>query len=247
MHGRIRSWLFVPFILLANTTTSNAACIDPKQLAHSAVSIMRYFDDDERETHRGLTGVRGTAWFLSPTAIVTAEHVAAAMTLSTEDWKLLEIVDGDGSQFIAGRLQRLAGAQSERLAVIELQRAVSNAQSVAIRKKPLVPEEQVITFTYPGGRPHLVGGRFVRVGDDGKLTGMALLELYEGENRLVVDHGASGAPVVDCDGRVAAVVSDIFTQTIHWAQREIRISTAWGMPNVVSVPIQALDDLSQRN
>ncbi|MET4804573.1 hypothetical protein ABIA96_007182 [Bradyrhizobium sp. LB11.1] len=62
-------------------------------------------------------------------------------------------------------------------------------------------------LAYPAGRPHLVGGRFVQFGDDGKLAGMALLEMYEGENRLVIGHDASGAPVVDCDGRVAAVVS----------------------------------------
>jgi hypothetical protein len=43
-------------------------------------------------------------------------------------------------------------------------------------------------------------------------AGTALL--YEGDNRLVIDHGASGASVVDCDGRVAAVVSNVFTQSL---------------------------------
>jgi hypothetical protein len=86
-----------------------------------------------------------------------------------------------------------------------------------------------------------VEGRFVRFGHDGKLAGMALLEVYEGEDRLVIDNGASGAPVIDCDGRVAAVISNVFTQSIHWGYREIRFSTAWGMPNVVSIPVQVLD------
>jgi hypothetical protein len=67
------------------------------------------------------------------------------------------------------------------------------------------------------------------------------------QNRLVVDHGASGAPVIDCKGRVAAVVSNVFTQSIQWAYREIRFTTAWGMPNVVSVPLHALGNLSQAN
>jgi hypothetical protein len=86
---------------------------------------------------------------------------------------------------------------------------------------------------------------FVRVGDAGKLAGMALIEMYEGDNRLVIDHGASGAPVVDCEGRVAAVVRNVFTQTFQWAYHSIRMSTAWGMPNVVSVPVQALGDFSK--
>jgi hypothetical protein len=241
MHGSIGYRLFVLFVVLAGTRV-NATCVDPAQLAHSTVSIMRYFDETERGTRPDLIGVRGTGWFLSPTTIVTAEHVTAGMKLSTADWKQLEIVDGDGTQFIAARIQRLAGAQAEKLAVIELERAVSGARSFAIRKEPLVPEEQVITLAYPAGRFRLVGGRFVRFGDDGKLAGTALLEMYEGENRLVIDHGASGAPVVDCEGRVAAVISNVFTQRIEWVSHQIQISTAWGMPNVVSVPVQALAD-----
>lgn len=245
MHRRIGRWLFVLFVLLADTQVIEAACVDPTQLAHLTVSITRYFDDAERDAHRDLIGVRGAGWFLSPTMIVTAEHVTAGMMLSARDWKPLEIVDEDSSQLIAARIQRLAGAQAERLAVIELQRAVSAARSVTIRREPLAPEEQVMALAYPAGRPQLVSGRFVRFGDDGKLAGMALLELYQGDNRLVIDHGASGAPVVDCNGRVAAVVSNVFTQSIHWARHEIRTSTAWGTPNVVSVPVHALDEFSQ--
>jgi Trypsin-like peptidase domain len=247
MRGRIGSGLFILFVLLADTGDINAACVDPGRFAHSAVSIARYFDDAERAANRGLAGVQGTAWFISPTTIVTAEHVAAAMALSAQDWKGLEIVDGDGTQSIAARLRRLAGARTERLAIIELQHAVSDARSFAIRKEPLMPEEPVMALAYPTGRPQLVGGRFVRLGDEGKLAGLALLELYEGNDRLIIDHGASGAPVVDCSGRVVAIVSNVFTQSIYWADREIRISTAWGMPNVVSVPVQALDDFSEAN
>src|SRR5215813_6141924 len=111
--------------------------------------------------------------------------------------------------------------------------------------EPLMPEEEVVTFAYPGGRPLFVSGKFKQYGDDGKLAGTALLEMYEGDNRLVIDHGASGAPVVDCEGRIAAVVSNVFTQRLVFGAHEIRISTAWGMPNVVSVPIEALKEFSQ--
>ena len=33
------------------------------------------------------------------------------------------------------------------------------------------------------------------------------------------DHGASGAPVLDCEGRVVAVISNIFTQTLEFPSR----------------------------
>jgi len=247
MRGRIRFGLFVALLLLAASGFANAACVDPTQLLHSTVSITRHFDDRELHAHPGVVGVRGTGWFLSPTTIVTAEHVSTAMTLSAQDWKPIEVANGDTSQLIAARILRLAGAEPEKLAIIELQSGVADAHAVTIRREPLAPEEQVITIAYPKGRPRIVGGRFVRIGDDGKVAGMALLELYEGENRLIIDHGASGAPVLDCNGRVAAVVSNVFTQSIHWAYREIRISTAWGMPNVVSVPLYALNDFYQTN
>ncbi|WP_439370923.1 S1 family peptidase [Bradyrhizobium sp. DASA03120] len=247
MRGRADHLLFVSFLLCATTLHAGAACIDPAQLAHSTVRIMRHFNDAERDARPNLIGVGGTGWFLSPTTIVTAEHVTAGMKLSTEEWKSLDIVDAENSHSIAARIQRVAGVRAEKITVIELEHAVTAARSVAIRKKPLVPDEQVMTLTYLAGLLHPVGGRFVRFGDDGKLAGMALLEFYEGENRLVIDHGASGAPVIDCDGRVAAVISNVFTQSIVWASHQLRISTAWGMPNVVSVPVEVLDEFAQSN
>jgi hypothetical protein len=76
--------------------------------------------------------------------------------------------------------------------------------------------------------------------DDGGLAGTALLEMYDGNDRLAIDHGASGAPVFDCEGRVAAVISTVITQTFATPFSKGRVSTAWGTPNVVSVPIQNL-------
>jgi hypothetical protein len=85
----------------------------------------------------------------------------------------------------------------------------------------------------------------VEYGSDNRLAGTALLELYDGNDRLVLDHGASGAPVLDCQGRVAAVVSNLMTQNIQFLSRVIRIPTAWRQPNVVAVPAWALKNLAQ--
>jgi len=239
MHART---CFVLTILLLFPAHSRAdtSCADPAQLAHVGVSILRHFDDAERSANPDVVGIRGTAWFMSPTIIVTAGHVADAMRLSMQDWKPVEIADGDHRESMPARIQRLVGAHPEKLAVIELREAVSGIRSIEIRTAPLVPDEKVVTFANPDGRPRLVNGRFVQFGD-GKLAGTALLEMFEGNDRLAVDHGASGAPVLDCEGRVAAIVSLVFTQTLYWASREIRISTAWGTPNVVSVPVTALE------
>jgi hypothetical protein len=244
--GAYTGWrLLAVVVIFFSTVGGSAACIDPAQLANATVSIARYFDDAERDARPDLIGIRGTGWFLSPATIVTAAHVVEAMKLSNLDWKLLEIADEKGNQFIAARIQRLVGEQAEKLAVIELQRAVFARSTLEIRKEPLVPEEQVLTLVYTEGLPHFVRGRFAQFGDRGRLAGTVLLEMYEGDNRLVIDHGASGAPVVDCDGRVAAVVSNVFTLNLAFPSRQIRVSTAWGTPNVVSVPVQALRDSPQ--
>jgi len=242
---RGRTLLLTLLLASSSHTRLEASCIEPAQLAHSAVSITRFFDDAERSAQPGLIGTGGSAWFLSPTTIVTAEHVSAGMMLTMQDWKPLDIRDGDDTRSVPARVARVVGLGPEKLAVIELQSEFPSAHSGTIRTAPLAPEDQVVTFAYPDGRPRVVGGRFVKYGDDGQLAGAALLEMFDGNDRLAVDHGASGAPVYDCDARIAAVITTVITQMFPGLTGQMRISTAWGMPNVVSVPIQALEDYSE--
>jgi Trypsin-like peptidase domain len=227
-------------LLFLGCTRAVAACIDPAALTHSTISIARHFDAEERKAETGVLGIRGTAWFLSPTSIATAGHVASAMKLSQQTWKDIEILDGENTQPIAVRVLHLAGAHFEKIAVLELRTAFPGGRSLKIRTEPLVPEEPVVSLAYPKNRLRFAGGRFVEYGGGDKFAGTALLEMYDGDDRLVLDHGASGAPVLDCEGRVVALVSNLFTQTMQFFSHPIRISTAWGTANVVSVPIQVL-------
>jgi hypothetical protein len=244
MLGRLCAALTV-LLSLSLQSHADTACLDLTRLAHSTVAIAHYFDDDERATARiGVVGAQGTGWFLSPTTIVTVAHVAEGMKLSTRVWKLIEIQDGDDLHSIPARIQRLAGSHQEKLAVLELQKPIAGARMMAIRTTPVAAEDRVVTLAYPDGHLRFVGGRFVRIGEDGRLAGAALLEMYDGNDRLAVDYGASGAPVFDCEGQVAAVVTTVITQTLAWASDDIRISTAWGTPNVVAVPITALKESS---
>ena len=244
MRGRTRSVL-VFLLLLSAQSRAETVCVDLGQLAHSTVSITRYFEDAERNPQSDVVAARGTAWFQSPTTLVTAAHVASGMKLSTQEWKSVSIKDGAEGQSNAVRMQRVVGSYAEKLAVLELQTAVPDARSVAIRMLPLMPEDRVVTVAYPNDRLNTVVGRFVQYADTGKLAGTALLEIFEGENRLVIDYGASGAPVFDCEGRVAAVISTVITQILSTPFGNRRVSTAWGSPNVVSIPIQQLIEFSK--
>jgi len=225
---------------------AETTCIDAALLAHSTVAITRYFDEAERTAQSGLLGIQGTGWFRSSTSIVTVEHVVTAMGLSNGDWKILTIQDAAETHSIPVRVQRVVGAGPEKLAVLELQTGISSAHSVPIRMSPLVPDDRIVTMAYPNRERRAVSGRFVQYATDGKLAGTGLLEIYEGNDRLVIDHGASGAPVFDCEGRIAAVISIVITQIFHTPFGQRRISTAWGTPNVVSVPIHELAGSHER-
>jgi hypothetical protein len=130
------------------------------------------------------------------------------------------------------------------MAVLELDTAVPDAAVLQRRAEPLIADEPVVSLAYPGNQLRFAGGRFVQLGSDGKFAGSALLEMYDGSDRLVLDHGASGAPVLDCDGRVVAVVTTLITRTMSFLSNVIRVSTAWQSPNVVAIPIYVLKDFS---
>jgi hypothetical protein len=178
---------------------------------------------------------------------VTAEHVAEAMLLSNDNWKLVEIGDGEKRHSVPVRISRVAGARREKIAVLELHAAASAARILEPRIQPLAPEEHVVSLAYPANRQRHATGRFVEYGEKGRFTGTALFEMYDGEDRLVLDHGASGAPVLDCTGRVVAVVTNLFIQTIPFPFRQIWISTAWGQANVSAVPIHVLSSFARGN
>jgi len=231
-------------ILLLPCVKAAAGCADPASVAASTASITGYFDDDDEESTGGTLAIRGTGWFLSPGTMVTAEHVANAMRLSNRSWKRVEIANDEIKYSTAMRILRVDGSNQEKLIVLELRAPFSGARALQIRMRPLAAEEPVVSLAYPGGRQRLAGGRFVQYGEGTKFSGTALFEIYDGDDRLVLDHGSSGAPVLDCDGHVVAVVSNLFTRTVQFPFRAIRISTAWGQPNVLCVPIQVLRDFT---
>ena len=130
MRGRTRSVL-VFLLLLSAQSRAETVCVDLGQVAHSTVSITRYFEDAERNPQSDVVAARGTAWFQSPTTLVTAAHVASGMKLSTQEWKSVSIKDGAEGRSNAVRMQRVVGSYAEKLAVLELQTAVPDARSVA--------------------------------------------------------------------------------------------------------------------
>jgi hypothetical protein len=228
--------------ILFGCVCAEAACVEQATLVHSVASIAREFSDDEKKAAPALLGVRGTAWFLNPKLLVTAGHVAEDMHLAQQIWKEIDIAVGENKYSVPARVLRMAGTHSEKIAIVELRTAFSGAEGLPIRLQPLIPGEQLVSLAFPSNRARFASGRFVQYGADDGLAGTALLEMYDGNDRLVLDHGASGAPILDCEGRVVAVVSNIFTKTMSFMSQAIRVSTAWGSANVVSLPVSLLEE-----
>jgi hypothetical protein len=242
----MRHGLFLLLALLAPPTGAKAAaCIDPATLVHSTVNITREFGADERRDAPAILGIRGTAWFLSTRLMVTAAHVAEAMRLSTQDWKEVELRERNHREASAARVLRVAGSHAEKVAVIELKTTFPGAVALPVRTEPLVAEERLVSLAYPNGELRFAGGRFAEYWTDDRRAGMALIEMQDGDDRLVLDHGASGAPVLDCAGRVVAVVSTLITQTLTLPTGPVRVSTAWQTPNVLSIPADVLKGVSR--
>src|SRR5262245_18734397 len=102
----LRGLLFIVGIAIA-CARAEAACVDPATLVQSTVSITRHFDAREQEAEPGIVGVRGTGFFLSPTSLVTVEHVSAGMKLSERGWTQVELRVGEHTQSVPVRLQRV--------------------------------------------------------------------------------------------------------------------------------------------
>src|SRR5262245_44236267 len=163
---------------------ADAACIAPSNLSPSIVSITRYYDAEERAREPDTAGIRGTAWFLGPRLIVTVAHVARAMRLTTGNWRDVELRSGDQSSSVPVRLQRFVGPREDNIAILELGTPFPDAHALRIRSEPLVADEPTFSVAYPGAKLRVANGRFVRYGEDVAFADTALLELYDGNDRL---------------------------------------------------------------
>jgi hypothetical protein len=128
---------------------AQAACIDRATLVKSAVSVYRDFNAQERKLRPGILGIAGTGWFLSPRLLVTAAHVAEAMPLASTEWKDIEICNGKAKTVVPSRIHSLAGHLSERMTLLDVLVPVAGADALAVRREPLLAQEQMVARAYP--------------------------------------------------------------------------------------------------
>ena len=230
--------------------TISEQCIDKESSAQSVAAITRYsplYDDPHVATVFGIQG--GSIWFLKEDEPVLALHVAKSLGLSDGEWIPVEIYQNEPDakiyrhQTIRARLLRTITWGLDGLAVLKLEEPFQGARPLEIRAEPLKPGEKIITPAYPGGFLELTTGYFL--GNDFTLSNERKEGSYAIEidgNRLALDIGASGAPVLDCTGQVVAAVSAQFYLV---SENGLEEATRRGQKTNVAIPVTILTDSYQ--
>jgi hypothetical protein len=248
--------IFIVFVI-SQCARAQDSCIDPSTLVASTVGITRYFTDQERPAP-SLDGYRATAWFFrnSRYLVSIAHFVDDAPIFPRNEWRMVELQQPNASVRVKARLLSIVKGFPEGLAVLELEEPFPHARPLKLRESPLSKNQPVRSIAYVDGL-RLAKGKFSEIMAGGDIptdhpfakvpAGSGLFEMWDirehTNDRNVLDHGASGAPIVDCDGNVTAVTSSILTQgSMYFAGRTISLTTPWGMANNTATLIQPLFD-----
>jgi hypothetical protein len=130
---------------------------------------------------------------------------------------------------VSARLLAVVTALPEGFAIFELREPFPNAQILKLREKPLSRNEPVRGIAYLD-RIRFAKGRFAEIAGSSDIPGdhpfakvrrgSGLFEMWDIEernnDRSVLDHGASGAPIVDCE--VIRVVSAMSAVSLLYPQ-----------------------------
>jgi hypothetical protein len=243
------------------------SCVDPSELARSVVSIVRYFDKPRQDIGGEIIGERATAWFYTSSRfLVTAAHFAR--DLSSRDWQEAELrqssQDGEPGTTVRVQLRVVAQGQpadghargaernspsTDDVAILELREPFPNAHVLDIEPATPAADATVLVLGYPSGRMQAVHGTVREVRDRlDKFAGLTLLEV-QGDNRLLLNRGTSGAPVLDClQGRVVAVLTGLLTgPSLPFLPPERSVvPTPWGSPTNTAVPVATLVAITSR-
>jgi hypothetical protein len=107
----------------------------------------------------------------------------------------------------------------------------------------------VLVLGYPGGRMQAARGTVREIKDPPvRYAGLTFLEV-QGDNRLLLNAGTSGAPVLDCrQGRVVAVLNSLLTgpSLPFPPSGQPVVPTAWGSPTNTAMPASILTAIGSR-
>lgn len=244
----------------AEAQEQTRSCVDASPSARAVVSVARYFNEPLREGNGEVVGEQATAWFYtSPRLLVTAAHFANDFPDGA--WQEVELRQAvrEGQPEIATRVRLRVAVKgrisegprrgpgttglADDVAIMELHDPFPNATVLDVQATLPTPDATVLVVGYPDGRMQAARGIVRRAGDAvSRYSGLALVEV-QGDNRLLLNAGASGAPVLDCaKGAVVAVLNGLLTSpSLPFLPPQYAVvPTPWGSPTNTAVPASTL-------
>lgn len=218
---------------LPSTRSAGAECINPKDYRDSVVEIVRY-----NGYYNGYDG--GSAWFYkNARMLVTAGHVANILLLSAS-WSKIEVRQRKDWYTISEtqyarilRIGRIEGADlreivflekfvKEDVAIVELSDDFRGAKPLDIAKEQESDYRPLFSVAYPAGKLVFASGHSLPSSLDNDYLGDYSYLLHINMRKPDLIRGASGAPILNCEGRVVGILT-------------IKIEDAFAVPNPISL------------
>ena len=217
--------LLVLLILIVGACTlpengEPGACVHPRTRTDAVVRLWDLRLVMHPTLGKVIGGPRGSAWFISDTHIVTVEHVAQLLLLSSHEWRSIAVGQqrlGDERFSIHHMPMRVAQVYHDDLAepifVLEMQRKLPwKVRTLRARTRPLEDREPTSGIGYTRGILNVgVGHYYERIPgwakDDLHDERYASFVMTDGTKLRALDSGASGGPILDCMGEVVGALS----------------------------------------
>ena len=202
--------------LLAGSQGAWAAnCVDPREYANSVVRIERVVENGAPRSWVG------SGWFYqSRQVLITSEHVVSALALGEQDWASVLIqasIPGAPHGFIQRTTARvLARDTRDDIALVGLEYPAMGVRPMEIKAGEVAPGEPLAIAGYASGRLHFGNARAYAgsqpVARFRQPHSQFAIDVQGDANRDAFSMGGSGSPVLNCEGLVVGIFSNLIDE-----------------------------------
>lgn len=203
-------------VLLAGAESARAAdCVDPRDYANSVVRIERVV---EQGAPRSWVG---SGWFYqSRQVLITNEHVVSALALGEQEWTsvLLQTSKPGATHGFIQRTKARVLARDTRddIALVLLEYPVMGVRPMEIKTGEVAPGEPLAIAGYASGLLHFGNARAYTgpqpVARFRQPHSQFAIDVQGTANQDAFSAGGSGSPVLNCEGRVVGIFSNLIDE-----------------------------------
>lgn len=254
----MKTALLLAIAFFISAVPVDATCISAENYYNSAVSIKIYKDGKP---------FQGSAWFYKDSkTLVTAGHFARILPDDPPAWSKIEILQQRKGRKIFKRqnvrIMRIGNIRDasirelgfmekyarEDLGILELESPFLDALPLDVAPHKVEPYYPLRILAYPYGKLTPARARSLPPGLDEKFFGRfeSLLHIEILNQRNIAGAGASGSPVLNCEGKVAGTITAQLSDVFVNPQRLWVIRPAYGSATNYAVPSSFLTELLRR-